>query len=154
MAKEIERKYLLKDDSWRNSATGHLCSQGYISTDKNCVVRIRVSKGKGYITIKGKLENISRPEYEYEIPLKDAQGFLEKFCGKTLIEKTRYALEYKGHLWEIDEFHGNNSGLILAEIELENEEEKFELPEWAGKDVTDDFRYYNSYLAEKPFTTW
>ena len=144
MATEIERKFLVIADKWPKEA-GMLYKQGYLSKHPERVVRVRFSDRGAFLTIKGKVENYSRPEFEYEIPLADAEILL-KLCEKPIIEKTRYKLNHEGHLWEIDEFHGAHTGLVIAEIELSDESEVFERPEWLGEEVTGDPQYYNSNL--------
>lgn len=153
---EIERKFLLVDNSWKNGLTGTPYKQAYLSSNPDRIVRIRVAGDKAFITIKGKPapESISRPEYEYEIPLEDAEYMYENLCEPERIEKTRYLYEFKGHIWEIDEFHGENEGLIVAEIELKSEDETFEKPDWLGKDISFDYKYTNNNLAKKPYTSW
>ncbi|MBQ3644021.1 MAG: CYTH domain-containing protein [Candidatus Riflebacteria bacterium] len=146
---EIERKFLLKNDSWKKIASKSIhIKQGYISTNPLSVVRIRIADSKSFLTIKGKGSNISRPEYEYEIPLQDAEEMYNLFCQHTGLAKTRHIVEYKGHIWEIDEFEGRHQGLILAEVEMKSEDEEVILPEWIEKEVTGDPRYYNSNLAK------
>jgi CYTH domain-containing protein len=152
---EIERKFLVDRDAWsllvKPEGTAYV--QGYLSIDAYKVVRVRLAGNKGFITIKGKSETISRPEYEYEIPQEDAVELLGQFTAAN-IEKVRTRIPVGAHVWEVDEFHGENEGLLLAEIELENQEDHFDLPAWAGKEVTGDMRYYNSYLSLHPFVTW
>ena len=154
MAVEIERKFLVTDDAWRNTATGILFRQGYLCTEPERTVRVRLEGDRGKLTIKGKSIGISRSEFEYEIPQQEAVELLDKLCLLPLIEKTRYRVEHAGHWWEVDEFHGDNEGLILAEIELEAEDSEIELPEWVGKEVSGERRYYNACLVEKPFKDW
>ncbi len=154
MPKEIERKYLISDDSWRKGAEGILYRQGYLSTEPERTVRVRRLGEKGVLTIKGKSHGATRLEYEYEIPASEADELLEELCFKPLIEKTRYRIQYGTHLWEVDEFSGANEGLIVAEVELEDEAAVFTLPVWVGKEVTTDFRYANSRLQEKPYSEW
>lgn len=157
MKQEIERKFLVINDTWKTpDIAGIAYKQAYLSNNPDRVVRIRVAGDKGFITIKGKPapESISRPEYEYEIPLKDAEYMYENLCEPGKIEKVRYLYEFKGHTWEIDEFHGENEGLIVAEIELETENESFEKPDWAGEDVSLDFKYSNGNLSKKPYKSW
>lgn len=153
MGIEIEKKFLLKNDSWRKGASGELYRQGYIMRGP-VVVRIRTAGAKGFITIKGELKSISRPEYEYSIPFEEANEMLDAFCEKPLIEKTRYKVFYAGRKWEIDEFHGENQGLLFAELEIENENAVFEMPDWIGEEVTQDRRYYNSNLVKNPYKNW
>lgn len=154
MAIEIERKFLVNKDSWRKHAMGVLFRQGYLSVAPECMVRVRLEGDLGKLTVKGKNEGISRLEYEYEIPVHEAQELLDKLCQQPLIEKTRYRIEENGRLWEVDEFYGANQGLILAEVELESEAAQFELPDWVGEEVSDDPRYYNVNLVKQPFAAW
>lgn len=155
MAIEIERKFLVKGEAWRKQAIGKLYGQGYIATkDGITTVRIRITGEQGYITIKGKTEGIGRAEFEYEIPVNDARIMLETLCDRPFIEKIRYKLKIDNLVWEIDEFLGENQGLVIAEVELENENQKINLPEWVSEEVTHDLRYYNVNLAKKPYKTW
>jgi adenylate cyclase len=154
MAKEIERKYLVIGDSWRALAEGSVYRQGYIATQNKATVRIRVVGEKSYLTIKGPTIKYSRLEFEYPIPVKDAQEILETLCEPPFIEKTRYKIESGGLIWEIDEFDGVNKGLILAEVELNDENQQIELPNWIGQEVSDDSRYFNSNLVKHPFSQW
>jgi adenylate cyclase len=154
MAVEIERKFLLKNDSWRDSVVrSHVLKQGYLASSPLPTVRVRTSDDKAFLTIKGRTEGISRVEYEYEIPREEAIEML-KLSAQTPIEKTRYIVEANGHIWEIDVFEGSNTGLILAEVELDSEDEEVILPDWIEREVTNDARYYNSALSIKPFSTW
>jgi CYTH domain-containing protein len=153
MATEIERKFLVKSDAWREGAPGTEIRQGYLARDKQRSVRVRVAGDKAFITVKGAGEGISRSEFEYPVPLEDAREMLG-LCLPSLIEKTRYERHHAGHLWEVDEFQGDNAGLIVAEIELEAEDRDFEKPEWVGEEVTDDSRYLNACLAERPWKDW
>ena len=154
MGFEIERKFLLCSDVWRKGAHGTLYRQGYLNTDKARTVRVRRAGEEGFITIKGLSKGAARAEFEYAIPVAEADVMLNTLCLHPLIEKTRYRVEYRGFIWEIDQFHGENEGLILAEIELESEAQPFELPEWAGQEVTGDAKYFNSYLIKNPFRRW
>lgn len=154
MPKEIERKFLVTNDSWRQSAKGVFYRQGYFPTEDTTTIRVRTAGEKGYLTIKGKRVSAVRSEYEYEIPFKEAQEMLTHLCRKPLIEKTRFKLEFEKHVWEIDEFGGENQGLILAEVELSDEDEDIRFPDWTGEEVTDDPRYYNAYLVDHPFSEW
>jgi len=154
MAREIERKYLVINSSFKNLSKGVLYRQGYLSTDTRTTVRIRTVGEKAYITIKGADRGISRLEYEYSIPVKDANEMLNKLCKKPIIEKYRYEFEYEGHTWVVDEFKGENEGLIVAEIELESEEEEFVKPDFIGSEVTQDYRYRNSNLVDNPYKKW
>ena len=150
---EIERKFLLKNNSWKENAVGIPYVQGYLNKAGENTVRIRIAGEKAFLTIKSKSKGISRKEFEYEIPPGDA-GELLKLSQSPIIEKIRYKIEYAEKCWEIDEFLGKNKGLYVAEIELNSENEAFEKPEWIGKEVSDDKRYYNSHLARKPFLEW
>ncbi|MEQ8465867.1 CYTH domain-containing protein [Coleofasciculus sp. E1-EBD-02] len=154
MAIEIERKFLVKGDQWRTLGQGMLYRQGYISTQNLTTVRVRLVGDQGYLTIKGKTENFSRVEYEYPIPGSDAQEMLETLCDRPLIEKTRYRIECQGLVWEVDEFIGENEGLIFAEVELTQENQDVDLPDWIGKEVTGDPNYYNANLVRHPFSQW
>lgn len=151
---EIERKFLVRSSEWRKGVPGILFLQGYLSTHKERTVRVRTMGDQAFLAIKGLTEGSIRPEYEYEIPLDHASEILNNLCEKPLIEKTRYNISYKDRVWEVDEFHGINEGLIVAEIELDTENEQFECPGWIGEEVTDDPRYFNSNLVANPFTTW
>ncbi len=152
MAKEIERKFLVKEGSWRN-AKGTLYRQGYLNSVKERVVRVRAIDDKGYLTIKGLTVGASRLEFEYEIPRQDADRLLD-ICEKPIIEKTRFKVMAEDFVWEIDEFFGENQGLIVAEIELESENQDFPRPDWIGDEVTGDPRYFNSNLIKNPYKTW
>ncbi len=154
MATEIERKFLVKGNEWRSLATGTVYRQGYLSTKKNCSVRVRLVENQGYLTIKGLTEGCSRTEYEYPIPAIDAIEMLDKMCETPLIEKTRYKIEYAGLTWEVDEFAGENQGLIIAEVELTDANQTLELPDWIGQEVSDDPRYFNANLVEHPYSQW
>jgi len=153
MRMEIERKFLIKDESWRAEAgDGMACRQGYLVRDPQQTVRVRIMDGEGFLTIKGASEGLGRAEFEYNIPVSDAEELLQR-CG-ALIEKMRYIIPFAGMTWELDVFAGENRGLVLAEIELESEDQPFDRPAWAGEEVTADPRYYNAYLAQHPFTAW
>jgi adenylate cyclase len=156
MKQEIERKFLVTGESWRTAAgEGIPCKQGYIGTVGPAVtVRVRLMGGTGFLTLKGPAEGISRPEMEYEVPAAEAVYMLEHFCTGGLIEKKRYFASVNGLLWEIDEFAGDNAGLVLAEIELEREDQPFKKPEWLGEEVSMDRRYTNAALARNPFSEW
>ena len=148
MATEIERKFLIQNSDWKKEISNSIgISQGYLSLDKERTVRVRIKGEKGILTIKGTTENISRKEFEYEIPKEEAEELLE-LCHQPLIEKIRNEVIHEGMTWEIDEFTGENEGLIVAEIELESESQIFEIPDWIGKEVSNDIRYYNSNLVE------
>jgi CYTH domain-containing protein len=152
---EIERKFLIKNTDFLKGTIGIRITQGYLSTDKERTVRTRIKGEKGFLTIKGKSNDsgLSRYEWEKEIDLQEAQELL-KLCLPGVIDKTRYEIIVENHTWEIDLFHGENDSLTLAEIELNTEEEYFSKPEWLGKEVTGDMKYYNSYISENPFCSW
>ncbi|NOR56941.1 MAG: CYTH domain-containing protein [Sulfurimonas sp.] len=154
MALEIERKFLIDINKLEKLENGYDIKQGYIQTKDKTAVRIRVKGDEAFLTIKGESVGATRLEYEYAIPVVDAKEMLEKLCGKPIIDKTRYLILHKKHTWEIDIFHKENDGLIVAEVELESEDEMVELPEWIVKEVTDDARYYNSNLLEHPYSHW
>ena len=154
MPKEIERKFLVNDDSWRNQAAGIRYRQGYLSTVKERTVRIRAAGDKGFITVKGISTGATRSEYEYEIPLADANEMLDQLCDRPLIEKTRYRIPFAGLIWEVDEFEGDNRGLITAEVELKDENQPVSIPGWAGEEVTGQPQYFNSSLVARPFSKW
>jgi CYTH domain-containing protein len=154
MGIEIERKFLLKNDVWRDLAEGVYYRQGYLNSVRERTVRVRTINEKGFLTIKGVADGITRLEFEYEIPKDECNIMLDELVEKPVIEKNRYKVDYKGFVWEIDEFFGENRGLIVAELELESEGQKFEIPEWIGEEVTDDPRYFNSNLINHPYTKW
>jgi len=154
MAKEIERKFLVSDDSWRQNAKGSFYRQGYLATVKARVVRVRTANAKGFITVKGVVEDITRLEYEYEIPYADAEEMLDNLCVRPLIEKHRYKTKHDGLEWEIDLFTGENQGLVLAEVELADENQKIRMPAWTGAEVSGDSRYYNVNLIRNPYCRW
>jgi adenylate cyclase len=154
MGEEIERKFLLKDDRWKKLATGVRYRQGFLSTEPERTVRVRVAGSSGWLTIKGLSVGARREEFEYSIPIADAERMLDTLCKRPLIEKTRYTLRVGTHTWEIDVFEGENEGLVVAEVELGTEDEELERPEWLGEEVTDDPRYFNSNLVAKPYRSW
>ena len=147
---EIERKFLVTGDEWRTDAVGLRIQQGYLGRSDASVVRVRIIGDQAYLTIKGRQVGISSPEFEYEIPMDDAAALL-KFAQGDLIEKIRYRVQHGGHVWEVDEFDGNNRGLILAEIELDSADELFSLPNWLGREVSQDPRFKNSHLSLAPY---
>jgi CYTH domain-containing protein len=153
MALEIERKFLVKDGAWRNEQ-GTKYRQGYLNTDEERTVRVRTMDDKGYLTVKGVPRGAVRMEYEYEIPKVEAEAMLDDLCEKPLIEKIRCKIEHKGLVWEVDEFLGENSGLIVAEVELESEDQEFVKPEWIGEEVTGDPKYFNANLIHYPYNRW
>jgi len=155
MPVEIERKFLVDADKWRQFVKPepmHI-KQGYLYSDVDKTIRVRVVGEKAYLTIKGATTGISRSEYEYPIPVKDAIDLLDTLAV-SFTEKNRYNINFAGHLWEVDVFFGDNAGLIVAEIELENEATEFELPGWVTVEVSADVRYYNSNLSVNPFNKW
>ena len=155
MGVEIERKFLVKED-WKKVTEGcesFRIRQGYLCRDSNCTVRIRIARNKGILTVKGKSESLARPEYEYEIDLIEAEELMAMTSG-SIIEKTRYYVRVHGKTWELDVFDGENEGLIVAELELHEENEEFDMPGWAGEEVTDDNRYGNASLARYPYKEW
>lgn len=154
MGIEIERKFLVKGDSWRATAGEGLdCRQGYLASGGGKTVRIRMIGEQAFLTIKGATTGITRSEFEYEIPIADASAILP-LCDGAVVEKRRYIVDHNGMVWEVDVFSGANEGLVMAEIELETENQLFELPEWAGEEVTGDPCYYNARLARHPFAGW
>ena len=154
MGEEIERKFLVTGNEWKADRKGvHTC-QGYLATGNDSTVRVRIMGEKAFLTIKGKTEGLSRSEYEYEIPVSDADEMLAQLCQQPYIEKYRYRVEYAGMEWEVDEFLKENEGLIMAEVELESEEQQVELPVWAGEEVSHDPRYRNVNLMKHPYSKW
>ena len=153
---EIERKFLVTSDAFKSDALrkNHI-AQGYLNSTPERTVRVRIKGGAGYLTIKGKSNEtgLSRFEWEKEIPLAEAKALI-LLCEKGIIEKIRYEVQVGKHLFEVDEFFGENEGLLLAEVELQSESEFFEKPNWLGNEVTQDQRYYNSYISKHPFTSW
>ena len=154
MAKEIERKFLLKNDAWRALAQGTLYRQGYLNSAKERTVRVRTIGDQAFLTIKGMNVGAARAEYEYPIPLADCNAMLDTLAEKPLIEKKRYKIKCGDLIWEIDEFFGDNLGLIVAEVELQSEDQPFDKPDWIGAEVTSDPRYFNSNLVKHPYTQW
>lgn len=153
MPKEIERKFLITGDEWRSAAKVVPMRQAYLASGPLCSVRVRVTEGQAMLNIKGKRSGISRDEYEYEIPRDEGEELLTLRKG-SIVEKTRHIVRHGTHTWEIDVFSGDNEGLIVAEVELDDEDEVVSLPSWVGEEVTYDHRYLNSYLAQHPFSTW
>jgi adenylate cyclase len=152
MGTEIERKFLVRGTDWRNGPSERYC-QGYLNRDKDRTVRVRIAAGKAFLTIKSVTQGATRAEFEYPIPVEDAQQLL-KLCDGPIIEKDRYRITHEGSHWEVDEFHGENAGLVMAEIELKSEDQPFARPAWLGEEVTHDRRYYNSNLAGHPYQSW
>ncbi len=155
MALEIERKFLVINDKWKDSVISESAiMQAYIARQENATVRVRIAKGKAILNIKGATSGIRRNEFEYEIPLEEGEALVEQVAERPFIEKTRYKVRCGDHVWDLDLFSGDNQGLVMAEIELSDEDEAFSMPEWAGEEVSGDARYYNANLAKKPFTSW
>jgi adenylate cyclase len=154
MGKEIERKFRVKGDAWKALSKGTRYRQGYLNSVKERTVRVRTVGDKGFLTVKGITTGASRTEYEYPIPVPDAEGMLNDLCEKPLIEKNRYKIKDRNLTWEVDEFFGENQGLIVAEVELESESQSVEKPDWIGEEVTGDPRYFNANLIKHPYTKW
>lgn len=155
MAREIERKFLVIRSAWSPDPSGGVrYRQGYLSTDPERVVRVRTAGSAAYLTVKGKTVGVERAEFEYPIPFDDAVVLLDRLCVRPLIEKVRYREEYRGRVWEVDVFFGDNEGLIIAEVELPSADASVVLPPWVGKEVSNDPRYYNSNLAVNPYARW
>ncbi len=154
MGEEYERKFLVLNDSWKDTAVGAFCRQGYLSAAKEHVVRVRTLSGKAFLTVKGLTVDHARLEFEYTIPLADATRLLDELCEKPLIEKTRYRVRHGDLVWEVDVFHGENEGLVVAEVELPSADAPFLKPPWVGREVSSDPRYFNSNLLTRPYSCW
>ena len=155
MGVEIERKFRVPGQQWRSSVRrSRSIAQGYLSTEADRTVRVRVDDDRGVLTIKGRAKGLVRREFEYEIPPGDAQQMLDEFCQGRRVEKIRHEVVVGDHLWVVDEFRGANRGLVVAEVELSRPDEAFHKPRWAGEEVTEDSRYYNARLAEYPYRKW
>jgi adenylate cyclase len=155
MALEIERKFLVRSDEWRAQVRERVrMRQGYLSSSSRCSIRVRIAGERAWLNLKAKRSGMTRLEFEYSIPLADADEILGQLCEGPLIEKYRHEVAIGAHVWEIDEFLGDNAGLVVAEIELTSEDEHFERPSWLGEEVTHDERYYNFNLAKRPFGAW
>ena len=155
MALEIERKYRVRDTGYREEASRHdFIAQGFLSDDPGRVVRVRITGDKATLTIKSPMEGAVRKEYEYTIPAADARDLIEVVCLQPALSKTRYLVEHRGLTWEVDEFHGENEGLIIAEVELKEADDEPDLPSWVGSEVTADPRYYNANLVRNPYRLW
>lgn len=150
---EIERKFLVRGRGWKARAEGVLLRQGFLAADPQRTVRVRIAGDRAFLTVKGAQQGMSRPEFEYQIPLPDAEQMLE-LCRPLLIEKKRYSVPFQGMTWEVDEFYGRNAGLVVAEIELESESQLFSRPDWLGEEVTQDSRYLNANLVRHPYAEW
>jgi adenylate cyclase len=155
MPVEIERKFLVTGDGWRAQvARSERFRQGYLATTGSCSIRVRVGGASGWIGVKGRVVGMSRAEYEYEIPPAEANEILDTMCDGGSVEKHRHWIEIGGREWEVDEFLGANAGLVVAELEIESEQAEFARPPWLGREVTDDVRYYNASLAQRPWSSW
>ena len=154
MAIEIERKYLVRPGAWAPRDAGTHFTQGYLSGQTERTVRVRIEGDSAKLTIKGPTMGISRLEFEYPLPVADARILLDRLCERPLIDKQRYVEWHGRHRWEIDVFHGDNEGLIVAEVELDAEDDEVQLPPWAGDEVSSDPRYSNSSLVRNPFKNW
>ena len=155
MAQEIERKFLIVSDAWKQQVSRRdSYRQGYLSGGEKCSIRVRINNDKAFLNIKSATLGIQRIEYEYEIPFDDGMEMLQQFCAGAVIEKTRYFVPVRDHVWEVDVFDGANAGLVVAEIELGAVDEEFVRPEWLGEEVSDDPRYYNVCLVEHPYCDW
>jgi adenylate cyclase len=154
MGVEIERKFLLAGEDWRALGEPVLLRQGYLSSDPERVVRVRVEGEQATLTIKSRASGATRGEWEYPLPLADANELLDTVCEQPIIEKFRRRIRFAGNVWEVDEFLGVNQGLMFAEVELRSEDQQFDRPDWAGDEVTHDARYYNSNLMRFPYSQW
>ncbi|MCC5795644.1 MAG: CYTH domain-containing protein [Chromatiales bacterium] len=154
MGKEIERKFLVRDDSWREAAQALEIRQGYLCSGPERVVRVRTIGDQAWLTVKGETRGITRREFEYEIPAGEGRQMLDGLCERPLIEKRRHVLQHAGYTWEVDEFFGENEGLVVAEVELEDAKAEIPLPPWAGEEVSGDSRYFNASLIRKPYSSW
>lgn len=154
MGIEIERRFLVIDDSWKEDATGTAYRQGYLAFQDDGVLRIRIAGETAFLTVKVLKDTMSALEYEYEIPVHDAHEMLTELCDRPPVEKVRYRIPYEGMIWEVDVFLGDNEGLLIAEVELDNKEQSIVLPPWIGKELTGDKRYLNASLYNYPFKNW
>jgi adenylate cyclase len=155
MATEVERKFLIKNDAWRDQVESEVhIMQGYLANNAGLTVRVRVKGDEAFLTVKGATEGISRAEFEYPIPVEDAESMLEELAISPPVDKVRYKIPVGDHVWELDVFAGENAGLVMAEVELGAEDEAFEMPAWAGEEVSADPRYYNVNLARNPYKRW
>lgn len=155
MGVEIERKFLVDDDQWRKAIEKtYVIRQGYLSTEADRTIRVRIKGSRGFLTVKGQAQGLVRREFEYEIPLDDARTMLEVFCVGRSLEKVRHEVKVGDHIWEVDVFEGPNSGLVVAEVELGRPDEQFIRPPWVGKEVTGEVNYYNARLVANPYKNW
>ena len=154
MAIEIERKFLVTSDEYKDLVKPLYCKQGYFNNHSEPIIRVRIMDKKAYLTLKGKNKGLERLEFEYDIPIEDAEELLSNFCSESIIEKKRYIIPYKNKIWEVDEFLGNNHGLIIAEVELLSENDVFIKPKWIGKEVSHKHKYSNYQLSNHPYSKW
>lgn len=154
MGIEIERKFLVQGEAWKQQGRSELLRQGYLSSHPERTVRVRIEGDKAVMTIKSKSVGASRGEWEYPLPMADAAEFLDTLCEQPIIEKVRHRIDFAGFTWEVDEFLGANAGLVVAEIELPSEDQQFDRPDWVGEEVTQDQRYFNSNLVKHPYRDW
>ena len=154
MGIEIERKFLVTNDEWRKGSTSTYYRQAYLATGPPASVRLRIAGNTAMLNIKESTLDISRAEFDYPIPLEEAEHMLNHLCDGQSIEKNRYLIQHQGLQWEVDEFLGDNQGLIIAELELETEDQAFDSPPWLGQEVSQDPRYFNTYLSQNPYSTW
>lgn len=155
MAQEIERKFLVVGDAWQQQVVSSTrIVQGYLAQTDVLTLRVRIRDDAAYLTIKGRSSGVARSEYEYPIPVADAEGLLAEMAQGPVIEKVRHVIPVDAHTWELDVFHGDNEGLVMAEVELSDAQESFTMPSWAGLEVSDDPRYYNASLSRNPFRQW
>lgn len=155
MGIEIERKFLVTDESWRQAVShSRPMRQGYLASSEQVSIRVRSDGERAYLNLKSATLGVTRSEYEYPLPLDEAEEILQQLCDRPLIEKRRHYVEHAGATWEVDEFAGDNAGLIVAEIELDSADQPFERPSWLGREVSDDPRYYNVLLVRNPYNTW
>ena len=153
MAVEIERRFLVSGEAWRNLAKPQLLYQAYLSVEKERTMRVRVVEDQAWLTLKGYISDVSRHEFEYPIPLQDALSIIDNLCPFKM-KKHRYCIEFQGHVFEVDEYFDENAPLVVAEIELPSEDSVFEKPEWLGEEITHDGRFTNAYLSQNPYSTW
>jgi adenylate cyclase len=154
MGLEIERKFLVLGEAWKALGEGTVYRQGYLSIDPERTVRVRCAGPRAFLTVKGAAEGTARAEYEYEIDVGEAEAMLDGLCLRPLVEKIRYRVPFGGLVWEVDEFMGDNRGLVLAEVELVHVDQTVVLPDWVGEEVSGDPRYFNSHLVRQPFNSW
>jgi len=155
MATEIERKFLVVNDQWREHVLSESrLKQGYLANQINASIRVRTGNGKAHLNIKSSTIGVSRSEFEYEVPMEDAEAMLREVAQQPFIDKTRYKVRCGGHVWDLDVFEGENQGLVVAEVELAHEDEHFEMPPWAGDEVSGDAKYYNVHLVALPYSRW